>query len=71
MGGRGRGIRLKCLKGKIFSACQVHIIVPAVSQPQTRFCWDLRPALALNFRMLHYLDSVHLGRDVGLSGEVG
>ena len=63
--GEGEGIRLKCQKGKIFWACQKHIIVPTIPQPQTHLCGDLRPALALNLGTLASLHSVRLGRAAG------
>lgn len=50
--------------------CQMGFTVPTISQPQTHFCRDLRPALTLDFRRLDCFDSVHLGRDLGLFWEV-
>lgn len=64
--GEREGIRLKFQKGKIFWACQKHIIVPTIPQPQTHLRRDLRPALALNLGTLASLHSVRLGRAAGL-----
>lgn len=65
--GEREGIRLKCQKGKIFWACQKHVIVPTIPQPQTHLHRDRRPALALNLGTLASLNSVCLG---GASGPI-
>lgn len=46
-GGTGRSIRLKCLKGKILSACQMHIIVPAISSASNPLLLGPLPCLGL------------------------